>query len=389
MIEAYQIYKSKERGKIFVFSDKDFKWPFSCNSLYKILVGTKKSNNIGFTDFSIKQKKIFARIKNLSNKPEVIISLCIDSKTIERRFKLKQGDNILIEELFLKDPSNITLEIKQEDNFAFDNKVVAIRSQLFKPLTICYTGSKDNCLIRALKANPDVKILFADPKRTKHELAIYYEIVPKQFDQDMVVINPPDGFFGIELGEPFKSSNLRPAESRFFRSVRASEIKISGARAIKFAGNASDLIYSDKGTIMLLIEKEGKKALVIAADLKESLWRFYPSYPNFWKNYIDFVKERRGFVSKFLIIKAGKELLLYVKGTKKRLEFMHPGEYTIDNQRFFVNLLDEDESNNEGSYLVQGLDPSREKITSMSKIEVDKFFIIFCIIFAILSFSFK
>lgn len=368
--------------------------------IQQILVGDQKTDNIGITEFSLERKEkeiyhIFALVENFGDVTRPVqVRLVLDGKTVStKRVQIKPGSWPVIFQVDTKGVHTILIKLDIKDNLALDNIVGAVREEVGK-LSVQIFGQPSQHLLKALHAIPDVEILSSTKLEADVDVKVYYETLPLEGIKhgEIVLINPPGDIIGdFRLGEMLPSKEVQLSDHPILSDVDSSEIK-------PFQGR--EILYEGPGHIQKLMTIDGKPVCTLWHTPRNSIllfsfafdplegnkigWTFFPSFPIFWANYVEFVKTRKGkkgfvhsksgevmlFPSKYkgLSLRAPGGVILPLQDIAGRLGIIPKtiGPYELETPRGkriirYVNLLNRLESKNTGSYRGIRLDQDRPR----------------------------
>jgi len=365
---------------LFVVSDKDVAVPEwvslleaptgekKCNfrGVAKILVGSSQTDNIGITNFSIDRREdnlydVFVAIMNCSKEKKLSVTLTTsDRGPLEKRECLiKEGMNYLIfDSLNLQSEKRICVTINNKDNFPLDDTVVASKLVKLTPLSVSLFG-KDNCLLR--KAfdsceNCNVNFYHSLPETVKDDICIFNSVMPQKIpDGNIVILNPPpftkfyfcnSSFF---CGEEIANGEIKQVgvptdfSNKFLNSVEPSEIKISQAKEITCDNPTKKNLLAIGDKIVAVFLEDGTNSILVLSfglDGSKDSWMCYPSFPIFWANYIDYIRNSQVRANDFEILK------------REEYKIEHPTLPARLDTRLgtrIANLLSEEETKNSGN----------------------------------------
>ena len=372
--------------RMFLVSDKDIDLGDVNERFIRILVGGK-SDNIGITRLSVDKRAdglydIFVAIGNFTGN-EIEVPLMIVDSSISKNVIAKVGiTTLVLEKVDIGSNNLIEVIIDRNDSLDVDNGAGAFKLN-GRQLKVLMSGVDNRFLSKSFRAMPDTDLTVSQvPTSSGYDIYIYNEMLPSVIPKggDIVIVNPPSDFSSFRFGKVLDSTLVDEGGNQLLRDVNIDEVKVVGAREISSGLQVEDVFTIKGKPIAVLYADVGKSILVLSFGLTTdavggSRWMYYPSFPIFWANYVEFIRsKRKSWISDFTTAKVGIPLLLpreykdasirYLANDEKlrpaedtdgRISFIpySVGRYQMkskdDKKDIYVNLLSENESDNNGS----------------------------------------
>lgn len=286
---------------VFLLTDHEENLGGVDDKIEKIYIGDK-SSNVGITKLAVSRKEsslydVFARVDNFSGvEQKIALFLYRDGISIANKdLSLRPGtNNVVFENTDLTNTKLVSVEFVLDDGFELDNKAQAIRLAN-KPLRILVAGDGNQFLRKAIEAIPDVDVTFSNSAdvNTNYDIYICNEIAPAEFkNANCVLINPPTLPRQIKFGQSV-SGVIDNVHHAILKSCNVGEIVISNAKVINHSNEADDIITIDGKPIGTIFEN----TLLLSFSLRLEngtfqSWVYYPSFPIFWSNYLEYVRSK-------------------------------------------------------------------------------------------------
>ena len=312
---AHSFLKRGSHDRVVVFSDGAFEgarelpWHLPHLQLIKVEGG---NHNVGIVGFEIRRLpdsrdryEIMVRIRNFTASPvKAPLVLSIRGKRWREEIieMAPRQSRVLVYPYQGPLEGQATVHLRIEDDFPTDNRAYLALSES-PALRVLYAGKDNPFLLHFFRLLPRVQLAHVDrlAPESLSQLHLYEVIVldgipsPPLARGNFILIN------SIPEGLPLRATGkiLRPrplpsiARHPLMEGVRLDDLYIREALSLLSAGGATALAQSREGPLLLAIEKERLKALVIGFDLRASDFPFKVAFPVLLSNALDWFQPAR------------------------------------------------------------------------------------------------
>lgn len=332
-----------------------------------IVIG-EKSNNKGIVEFSIEEDEqltIYAKILDLSVNSRIPIELLIDNKKYSEALETSKKHTAFVRRFDHRNVNRVELKMLTDDNFSYDDRVVAAKME-YTELKACIIGKDDEYLVKAISIN-GVSLEKATKENESHQLAIYYNSSPQELNKNYYcIVDPNESNQYLSVGEKFKPTSLVTA-TNLMQHVQFNGLEFPFVRKIEVK-DMKPILFAD-GKVIGALDSTGK-VLVLGIDITN--WKkVADSFSIFWANYVSYVKKQLDIKSGFQAFKMGSTITL----DKERFFLQTYGDTILGKNKIYVNLLDEEESDNDAITKTTSLDIPKDYRYSMKRTKFDFFLI--------------
>jgi len=264
----------------------------STNQYFLHIIG-RESFNIGILDGRIFPKnenvyEIFLKIGNFSQKPQEfnLIIMQDNNKLKEEKIRIDPKEIKVVKSEIPKVTGKIVGEIDEKDFLEEDNKAF-FYIPIFSPKVLLVTLGNP-FLEKALRSIPNLKLDirkdFINIDLKNYNFYIFDGLIPyADISGNFLFIGGYPGINPQNIEKIGKVKILSWEDHPITRFLQLYGISIDNAYTFKDE-NLKPLIYSDKGPVAYIYEKDNSKGIVLSFDLLSSSFIYSDSFPIFIYN---------------------------------------------------------------------------------------------------------
>lgn len=257
------------------------------------------------------QVQAFAVVRNFGKRrEELFVSLRqhrVDAPLASRRLTLAPGERAPVILTFESSPADagmgIFVEVDVRDRLLLDNRAYALVPPSRKLRVVLASDTVSPWLVRALRADPEVELLQANPRslaealESEHALAVFSGSCPGALPPaDVLVVDPPPGRCGtVDVGPAVEHPQITSwleLDPRL-RFLTLEGVAIASARTLSADGQRSALVRSTAGPIIADASLPDRATTIVGFDVGESTWPLSASFVVFVRNVVELARAHR------------------------------------------------------------------------------------------------